>query len=406
MLRRLRVKFICINMLLITGMLCVIFALTYHFTARNLEAESIQMLRGLVSIPFSMGTAGAPGRYTEEIRLPYFSIQVSRRGDRIAWGDGGYYDLDDENFLEEVVAAARAVQGETGVLAAYSLRFCKADTPDGERFVFADISSERHTLQNLLESCAAIGGISFLAFLLISLLLARWAVKPVEKAWIQQKQFAADASHELKTPLTVILTNAELLQNPAIDGADREVFVGNILAMARQMRGLVESLLELARVDNGAVRREMTKVDLSDLVAEAVLPFEPLYFERGLTLDCQITEGLRVKGSAPRLRQVVEIFLDNAMKYAAVPGTVTVSLQRRGARCVLSVANTGDPISPADLRNIFQRFYRVDKVRGMNHSYGLGLSIAEEIVREHLGKIWAESSGGVNTFFVELLLLL
>ena len=147
----------------------------------------------------------------------------------------------------------------------------------------------------------------------------------------------------------------------------------------------------------------MEPVDLSRLVREAMLPFEPVFFERGLTLDSDIAEGVTVQGSPGHLRQVVEILLDNARKYAEGQGTVSVRLERSGVRsCILSVADPGQAISREDLENIFKRFYRVDTARSRDGSYGLGLAIAEGIVQSHRGKIWAESSSGVNTFFVRL----
>ena len=264
------------------------------------------------------------------------------------------------------------------------------------------MSNEQSTLQNLFKTCAAIGGVSLLAFFLISLILARWAVKPVERAWIQQRQFVADASHELKTPLTVILTNTELLQEPDCDEKARAQFSASILSMANQMRGLVENLLELARVDSGTVKASMSQLDYSELISNAILPFEPLYFERGLEIQSAIEPGIKVNRSETHLRQVVEILLDNAMKYSAFPAAVQVELKRHGLHSLLSVSNPGKPISPEELKNIFKRFYRLDKVRSMNHSYGLGLSIAESIVKEHRGRIWAGSKAGINSFYVEL----
>ena len=192
-----------------------------------------------------------------------------------------------------------------------------------------------------------------LAFFLISLILARWAVKPVERAWIQQRQFVAGASHELKTPLTVILTNAELLQEPDRDEKARAQFSASILSMAKQMRGLVENLLELTRVDNSTVKASISQLDYSELISNAILPFEPLYFERGLEIQSAIEPGIRVNGSEGHLRQVMEILLDNGMKYSASPATVQVELKRHGLHSLLSVSNPGKPISPEELKNIF-----------------------------------------------------
>ncbi|MCI8439077.1 MAG: HAMP domain-containing histidine kinase [Oscillospiraceae bacterium] len=388
MIRRLRLTFVCINMVTVTAMLCVIFGMVLHFTRENLEAKSIHLLQTLAAEP------GQPGpRGPHEVQLPYFTVEFGQWGGMRVVGSGTYAFLD-EAELSELLRAALDAGEPVGVLPEYGLRYCRTGPPGG--FVFVDISSEISTMENLLRNCLLIGCASFLAFLLISLLLARWAVKPVDTAWRQQRQFVADASHELKTPLTVILTNAELLQDA---GPSR--FADNILVMARQMRGLVEGLLDLARVDNG--EKAFQPVDLSRLVADALLPFEPVFFERRLELSSSVAEDITVQGSPGHLRQVVEILLDNAQKYADAQGTVAVRLERSGGKaCLLSVANPGPAISREDLANIFKRFYRVDEARRRDGSCGLGLAIAEGIVASHRGKIWAESGNGVNTFFVRL----
>ena len=315
---------------------------------------------------------------------------------------GGYYDLSDEEFLHEIIEATFGTRERTGILEEYNLRYQRVVTPITQRIVFVDMSSEQNTLNHLIKTCAIIGAASLLVFFLISLFLAHWAIKPVEQAWTQQRQFVADASHELKTPLTVILTNAELLQESGSDENSRAQFSGSILSMANQMRGLVERLLELARIDSGTVKTTVSHLDFSELVSDTILPFEPLYFEHNLEIQSAIEQTIKVNGSEMHLRQVTDILLDNAMKYSSSPAAVRVELKRHGLCCLLSVSNPGEPIPAEELKNIFKRFYRMDKVRSMNHSYGLGLSIAESIVKEHKGRIWAESKGGCNTFYVEI----
>ena len=172
--------------------------------------------------------------------------------------------------------------------------------------------------------------------------------------------------------------------------------------MSHQMRGLVESLLNLARIDQGQKAAAHTPVDLSKLVSDATLPFEALFFEQELTLETDIAPDLTVPGDAAQLRQVVEILLDNAQKYAEAPGTVRVTLARQGHHVRLCVADTGAPLSPEDCKNIFKRFYRLDDARSRDGSFGLGLSIAQSIVDTHHGRIWCESATGLNSFFVEL----
>ena len=398
MLRRLRLKFVCIVMAIVTVMLCVVFGLVIHYMGNTLEEQSIQMLRSIADDPLQVGN---PGDVTDGIQLPYFTVLLSYRGQLVA-KSGGYYDLSDEVTILKITRAAMESGAQSGVLEEYNLRFIRSTVSAGQWLVFADMSSERTALRNLTESCVLIGIASMGVFLALSILLARWAVKPVERAWEQQRQFVADASHELKTPLTVILTNAEMLQNPDTPLEAKNQFAGSILTMSHQMRGLVEGLLDLARVDNGAVKTNSVEVNLSDLVEDEVLPFEPLYFEKGLTLSTAVEKNIRVKGSPTHLRQVLGILLDNAMKYSAPEGEVRVKLIRHGGHCQLSVASPGAEISQQDLENIFKRFYRVDKARSRDGSYGLGLSIARSIVTAHRGKIWAQSEGGMNTFFVQL----
>ena len=386
-------------MIIVTIMLTVIFGTVLHFTSQNLEQDSLSMMRAVAMNPVR---PFPPAFSSEEVRLPFFTLKIGRSGEVIASG-GGYYDLSDKTFLLDLITQTESSDKPTGILQEYSLRFHKTTTPDARIFVFADISSELRTMENLLKSCLLIGGLSFLVFLVISIFLARWAVKPVEQAWEQQKQFVADASHELKTPLTVIMTNAELLQSPEYDAPKKAQFSDSILTMSTQMKHLVEGLLNLARADQGTQFGTSSSLDLSKLVSDALLPFEPVFFEQGLFPDSEIQPGIYTSGDPVLLRQAVEILLDNAQKYAEPGSQVSICLKkRRRNQCLLSVATHGEPISAADLKNIFKRFYRTDKARSRTGSYGLGLSIAETIVENHRGKIWAESSGGVNTFYIRL----
>lgn len=314
----------------------------------------------------------------------------------------GYFDLSDEDLVEEILRQAEASEERIGVLKQYKLRYRKNYSPTQKHIVFADISGEMAAMRSLVKNCSLVCALSLAVFFGISLFLARWAVRPVEKAWNQQRQFVADASHELKTPLTVIMTNAELLQDPVYGDAERQGFAEGILTMSRQMRNLVEGLLELARVDNGTAKMEFVPLDFSTLAADCMLIFEPVFFERSLSLESWLEPGLRVRGSETHLRQVLEILLDNAAKYTTSGMAVTVRLCAQGNGCLFSVSGPGEEISREDLENIFKRFYRGDKSRHRDGGYGLGLAIADSIIREHKGKIWAQSEGGINTFFVQL----
>lgn len=399
MTKKLRYQFITITMIIVTIMLCIIMSLIYFFTKMNLENNSVNMMQNIAGNPFLLHL---PNEMQEDVRLPYFTLQLNIQGDLIATG-GGYYDLSDENFLHDLINATFSSSDRIGVIEEYNLRFYRTNTSVSQILVYADISNELTVLRNLIRNCILIGIACFLIFLCISFLLANWVVKPVEMAWNQQRQFIADASHELKTPLTVIMTNAELMQGADCDEANRTASVSNILAMSKQMRNLVEQMLELARTDNIQNKPLFSCVDFSRLVFDATLPFEPIFYEKGLSLQTEIAENITVTGDSSQLRQVLDILLDNAQKYSGPNAATWVTLHKHGkGRCLLSVANEGEEISQDDLRNLFKRFYRADQARTRTGSFGLGLSIAESIVRQHNGKIWAESRENINTFYVEL----
>lgn len=399
MLRKLRLKFVCTNMLIVTIMLCIIFGMVLNFTRNNLEQQSIQMMQELATDPLRVFQ---PGDVSPSIRLPYFLLQVGDRGEVLSTG-GGYFDLSNQQLLKYLIESSVAAKTKIGVIPEYNLRYCRVVTPLTQYVVFADITNEINTMENLMRNCLLIGILAFLAFLVISILLARWAVRPVEKAWNQQKQFVADASHELKSPLTVITTNGELLQMKDCSADERMECSSSILTMAQQMRGLVDRLLRMAQIDGAAEKIKLVKLNLSKLIDQASLPFEAVLFENQLVLDSEIEKGIEMHGDEDALRQVIEILLDNAKKYATSGTSVKLELKRnKQRRCLLTVSTEGETISKQDLSRIFDRFYRVDKAREMNQSYGLGLSIAREIVQMHKGKIWAESVNGTNTFFVQL----
>ena len=243
MIKKLRIKFVIINMSIVLLLLCIIFGLIFYFTKANLESGSINMMRTIAERPFH---TMQPGKHGEDIQLPFFVVQLGPNGDQEEV-IGGYYDLSDEDAIDKLLETVLSSDKQWGVIQEYSLRYYHSDNPMHRSVVFADISNELSTLRGLISTCLIIGALSFIAFLAASFFLSKWAVKPVAQALTQQRQFIADASHELKTPLTVILTNAEFLQSPDYDDKTKLRFSDNIVTMAQKMRGLTERLLELAR---------------------------------------------------------------------------------------------------------------------------------------------------------------
>lgn len=394
MLKKLRLKFVLTNIAIVTAMLLVIFGLFFHFTKEDLRRQGQSALQILSKSSQSL-------RPDNRVQLPYFVIQINTRGEILVSGNT-HYDLADEDFLQELIQTVYTSKSSSGYIKKYGLLYNHVSGGSIQKLVFVDTSSQKAVLASLTQSSILIGLASLVVFLIISILLARWAVKPVAKAWQQQKQFVSDASHELKTPLTVIMGNAELLKSAHEDPEDAAHSADNILTMSYRMRDLVSGLLELARADNGQVEKTFAPLDLSKLVSDALLPFEPVLFEQGMTLEGRIEPGIRINGSEIYLQQLAGILLDNAGKYGAA-GIVCVTLTRQSrSQCLLTVSNPGEPIPKEQLERIFERFYRTDQARTGAGSFGLGLSIARSVVQAHNGRIWAQSNETGNCFCVQL----
>ena len=429
MLKRLKIKFFIVIMTIVTVLFAAVFGLVMHLTGDYLERESIQTMHSMAFRPPDDAMmhrpdykpdskpsdkpdnkqTNKPERMPDEargemrggMRLPFFTADIAEDG-TVTLSDYEALGLTEEVILTEIVSAAEESTEQIGVIAGYDLRYMKSNNRNENRIVFADISRERTMLRGLMRNCILIGAPAYAFLFIISLLLSWWMTKPVENAWNEQKQFIADASHELKTPLTVIMTNAEMLTDQSYTEQDRSQFTQNILSTSKRMRGLVESLLELARLDNRRTAIQHTAVDLSKLLNNSVLPFEPLFYENDMALITEIAPGITVQGDKDKLRQVITILLDNALKYSDPAEPVAVSLKHQSSGAILTVKGHGTPLSKEECQNIFKRFYRVDQARNDRQSYGLGLSIAESIVREHNGKIWAESENGFNIFSISL----
>ena len=405
MIKKLRWKFVLVMTAFSMAVLCLVLFFSFATMKNNIEQENEKTLKQIAEMQ-QVSIMGLPRFQTDNIRVPYFMVDVSQNG-MVSNLQSNYMRMDaqiDEELLLDLVANALQQKENMGVLAGEDLRFYRKAKIGGWRLVYLDMTMENNMIRNLSGNMLLIGLGSFVGIFFLSMGLAYWITKPVERAWNQQRQFVADASHELKTPLTVILSNTDMLLNQCTEADEHsEKRLGNIRAESIRMKGLVEDMLDLARSDAGRLKQQLAPVSVSDTVMDAVLLFEALAFEGQKELQYQIKENLSVLGSGDRLKQLTEILLDNAMKYSPEQGCIWVKLERNSAKTLrLMVANTGDTMTPEQCRRIFERFYRTDPARQNNGGYGLGLSIASSIVSEMGGKIWCESRNGINSFFVQL----
>ena len=386
MIRKLRWKITGVTLLVSALVLTAVFACVYLFSRNNIaESYEYQLRQAVVS-------------GTSEARVPCFVAEVLPSG-TVRVSGSNYYDLQDEDTLLPLVTAALSADADSGVLPAQHMRYFRLEGALTVRIAFMDSTFEQATLRSLVRVCLLIGAAALLVLFGLSWLLSGFVTRPVARTWQNQQQFLSDASHELKTPLTVILSSADLLKTSAQPG--QRQYVDNISVESRRMKALVEDMLTLSRTESGRAA-PFAPLDLSDLVTDAALRFEPVAFEAGHPLQYDIQNGASLSGDRQQLDQLLDILLDNAVKYAAKDAPIRLTLDISGKNAVLAVENPGDPIPPDKLPHLFDRFYRVDDARTGAGGFGLGLAIAQQIVRRHKGTITAASDARATRFTVTL----
>ena len=393
MIKKLRMKFVAVNMVIATVMLCVILGMVYSFTSGGLERESLNMMYNIASHPIGLGTPDIPG---EGVRLPYFKIQLGPSGELITAG-GGYYDLTDHDFLENLIDTALKSPKNFGVLKEYKLRYYRMDDLMNHCIVFADMSSELMTLQHLLKHSLIVGMAGFLLLLAISIWLSGWAVRPVERAWKQQKQFVADASHELKTPLTAISGYAELIASGMTGGEDTAHFANEIHKSAERLQALINDIIKLSELDDSDLKLEFETVDLHDLGEQCIHSMQMQADKNEVTLHLE-GASVPINGNKTLLEELLFNLCSNAVRYNKKGGSVTIVTTIENTRPVLIVKDTGIGIPKEQQERVFERFYRVDKSRSKSTGgTGLGLAIVKHIVAQHDAQMTLTSEVGVGT---------
>lgn len=223
-------------------------------------------------------------------------------------------------------------------------------------------------------------------------------MEPAQKEILREKQFIADASHELKTPLSAISINAEALK--AEFGENRHI--EHIISETERMDRLIKRLLTLSKIEESADDSDMTRFSLSDAVEEIALTYESVVFENNLNFSYRIKPELQMTGSEDQIKQLIALLIDNAVKNADENGNIELSLERNGDYKILKVSNSGEGISEDEIEHIFDRFYTTDSSR-KGESFGLGLAIAKAIVLRHKGEISVQSERGEDTVFSVIL---
>ena len=260
-----------------------------------------------------------------------------------------------------------------------------------------DNTSAKAKLESLLKTSILIFVLIEIIIIILTVEITRWIIKPVIESFNRQKQFVADASHELKTPIAVIMANAEALEKEP----EEKKWLNNIKSEADRMNELVTSLLDLAKLEEG--KEVQQEENLSKIVEMSVLTFESLMYENKIELEYDMQKDINIKCNSSQIKQLVAILIDNAIKHSETNGKISIALKKQKNDTVLTVSNRGKEIPKEIREKIFERFYRADESRNRDtNRYGLGLAIAKNIVENHNGKIFVESEKGITTFKVVL----
>ena len=395
MFNKLKLKLITINMVLLSTVFISIFSVIFFMTSNNINREISRNLDALVR--------------NNKIPIPYsinivVDLSSNKSINNIFKSYGAITSNNDIQDAVDKVVNSKKKLGKINI-STNSYSYLKASTPFGTKIAFIERSQYDTMLFELLKTFIVIGCISLIVLLLISIYLTNKSIIPIKETFEKQKQFIADASHELKTPLAIIKTNTSLiLSQPDDTIKNQSKWINYINSQTDRMSILINEMLSLAKMDTCENQLQLSHINMSKIVESMLLMFDAIIYENNINLETNISKDLFVNGDKESLKKLFSIIMDNAIKHTNKQGTITVSLFTYKNKIKMIIRNTGEGIAPENLERVFERFYRVDNSRDRETGgYGLGLSIASSIVKQHNGKIYARSKvGEFTSFIVEL----
>ena len=405
MVKKLKLKFIITNMVLVTIVMLACYVLIYAQAMKDIEKECKTAMHEIADSDNRFNYLFDP----ENKRLSkygYLSTYIIETDDvsGIYYIDG-FGDVDsltdeEKKHISALINAVNAMPNNEGILEKYNMRYYYKPTLFGKKIVLLDKSYEDDNSKRLISLFILTGIIGLGAFFGISLLVSSIAIKPIERSMKQQKQLISDVSHELKTPISVISTNTDIVMSHSDSiVSDEQKWLGYIKDETERMSELLNMMLYLAKSDEGIVM-DIKDTNISDASYEASLPFESVCFESGKEFIIDVEPDIYVKCNKQSIKQLIGILLDNAIKYSNDNGKIIFSLKRDQDKAVMSVFNTGDPIPKEEIPYLFDRFYRVDESRSRDKGgNGLGLSIAKKIIENNEGSISVISNEENGTTF-------
>ncbi len=298
-------------------------------------------------------------------------------------------DFDVEEIAKSIINRSKGINIGFLYIGNYAYNY------NGDTITIVNTQSIRSRLmETLIKSIVTMIGFEIIIYI-VSKILTRRITKPAQESFDKQRDFIADASHELKTPLAVIMASSDELKSDV----KNKQYVENIKYESERMSTLIKGLLDLSKLEKGVSIDSYKEENISKIIERTCLTFEGIAFEQSIGIETDIAENITLKCSKEEIEKLVSIVIDNAIKHSYKDSAIKVSLNKDKNNTNLEITNSGDPIKAGDEEKIFERFYRADKSRNRDaNRYGLGLAIAKNIVTNHNGTIQAFSKDGKTTF--------
>ncbi|MDQ0891820.1 two-component system sensor histidine kinase CiaH [Paenibacillus sp. V4I9] len=414
MFSKLRNRFLIANLVIISFIMLLAFASIYTITYQNVRRDIDMELHKVSDFYLKPGgKKGEPrpdGDHPPQESKVNADLSPERSVSFLLQTDAQWkitatksrFDMDTE-FYDLAIKKAASNNSDDGQfkLDGNSWAYIVQKNATGYSVVYLDVTARQNILTNLVYTFSVVGLIMLIVIYFTSRFFANRSIAPVREAFNKQKQFIADASHELKTPLAVINTNADVLLSNSEDTIhNQSKWLHHIKSETERMKTLTNDLLYLTEMDDSRARMIFTNFNVSESVESVILTMEAVMFEKNISLNYEIEPNLPLHGNSEQIKQVVMILLDNAIKYTNPKGSISLTLKKRHNDIMLKVTNTGEGIPLEHLERIFDRFFRADSSRSRKHGgYGLGLAIAKSIVEQHKGKIYAKSVLNETTSF-------
>ena len=409
MIRRLQKKFIIIAVLSVFIVLLILIGTINIINYRNMVTEADSTLEILAAYkgyfpmqfrnmfrtdPQGWEGTGSLGHRSMTAELPY----QTRYFTAFFNSDGKLYHINMENIASIDGSGAITLAQktfETGKVKGFAgdYRFSRCSIDDEYMLIFLNIHRETETVRSFLLASAAISFVGLLAVTLLLTVLSGRIVKPIADSYEKQKQFITDAGHELKTPITIINADADVLETEI----EQNEWLDDIRKQTDRLASLTSDLIYLSKMAEDGSGLTTTDFSISDLVSGTVQSFQAVALSQEKTLATEIQPGLIMTGDEKSIGKLVSILLDNACKYSPEGGKISASLERTGKTLLLTVFNTAENITPGSADMLFERFYRADSSRNSESGgFGLGLAVAKAVTEAHKGKIHAFSEDGAS----------